>query len=237
LDNLILDFSASDLLKKLHSLTRANKYLVAYSGGLDSHVLLHLMSQLSDSEISIRAMYINHGLQKEARDWEIHCHKVCDELCIPFNSKALQIQTSTGVSLEEEARKKRYSALNTSLQKDEVLLTAHHQNDQAETLLLQLFRGAGVQGLAAMPAIREFGSKENLRLHARPILNQTRQFLEAYAKENQLDFIEDPSNFDESFDRNFLRNIIMPQLRQRWPGIDKTISRPIWIFRPGIAND
>ena len=222
---MIPDFTSADLLQKLQSLTPAKKFLLAYSGGLDSHVLLHMMSHLSDSSIQFRAIHIHHGLQKVADDWTSHCQKVCVELNVPLDIKELGLKIKTGESVEEVARRERYKVLSSSLMNNEVLLTAHHQNDQAETLLLQLFRGAGVQGLAAMPEIRQFGSNDRQSQHLRPFLNLTRQFLEDYANYHQLNYIEDPSNQDQRFDRNFLRNNIMPQLRQRWNGIDKTIAR------------
>ncbi len=209
-------------VKQLQALTRSKKILIAYSGGLDSHVLLHLASQISQTNnYQIRAMHIHHGLQKVANDWVPHCQNVCDTLNISIEIQYLNLTIEKSKSLEDVARKARYAAFSESLQENEVLLTAHHQNDQAETLLLQLFRGAGVQGLAAMSRITVFG----LGKHARPLLNYSRQSLVAYAKENKLDFIEDPSNKDSAFDRNFLRNKIMPELRERWPSIDKTISR------------
>jgi len=226
--------------KQLQALTRSKNILIAYSGGLDSHVLLHLASQLSQANnyshksqttqatqvnqansYQVRAMHIHHGLQEEADAWVPHCQQVCDELNIPIEIKHLNLTIEKGKSIEESARTARYAVFNETLQPDEVLLTAHHQNDQAETLLLQLFRGAGVQGLASMPCIANFGSGQ----HARPLLSCSRQSLETYAKENQLNFIEDPSNQDSAFDRNYLRNEILPELRERWPSIDKTISR------------
>ncbi len=215
-------FSPHVFLKQLQALTRSKKVLIAYSGGLDSHVLLHLASQIPQiSNYQVRAMHIHHGLQEEANAWVPHCQQICDQLNIPIKIQHLNLTIEKGKSLEEVARKARYAAFSESLQEDEILLTAHHQNDQAETLLLQLFRGAGVQGLAAMPSITDF----ELGQHARPLLNYSRQSLEAYAKENKLVFIEDPSNQDSAFDRNYLRNKIMPELRERWPSIDKTISR------------
>lgn len=213
------DLKPSKVLAHLQELTPIKKILVAYSGGLDSHVLLHLASQFPDYEI--RAMHIHHGLQKVADTWVGHCQQVCDDLKTPLHVEYLKLNINEGKSVEELARNARYKALKASLQEDEVLLTAHHQNDQAETLLLQLFRGAGVQGLAAMPSITSFG----LGQHARPLLGETRESLEAYAKANELNFIEDPSNQDSAFDRNFLRNEILPSLRSRWSSIDKTISR------------
>lgn len=209
---------------KLH-VDRPIRVLVAYSGGLDSHVLLHLLSRISSSDVDVRAIYINHGLQEQAVDWGLHCNKICEEMNIPFECISVNLKTNTGESIEELARKARYHALFDSLKENEILVTAHHQNDQAETLLLQLFRGAGVQGLAAMPHKGEikFGGEEYI--HLRPLLNQSRESLEKYAKKHNLKHIEDPSNNDTSFDRNFLRQEIMPVLRQRWLGIDKAISR------------
>ena len=207
------------LFEKLSTLTKTNKILVAYSGGLDSHVLLHLVSQIKPYHV--RSIHINHGLQKEADAWSQHCKNTCDELDVPIEIFSLNLKIQKGDSLEEEARKGRYQALVSSIQSDEVLLTAHHQNDQAETLLLQLFRGAGISGLASMPNISQFGKAE----HARPLLDVTLLELENYAKQNDLKFIKDPSNRDTRFDRNFLRQEILPQLRSRWKGIDKTLAR------------
>ncbi|MCF6189874.1 MAG: tRNA lysidine(34) synthetase TilS [Cocleimonas sp.] len=207
------------LQSQLQSITPVKKLVIAYSGGLDSHVLLHLTSQMTD--YSVRAIHVHHGLQKEAGHWVDHCQQVCDVLNIPLQVEHLNLSKEKGESVEELARTARYTAFKKSVQAGEVLLTAHHQNDQAETLLLQLFRGAGVQGLAAMPQISGFG----IAHLARPLLNETRESLEAYAKIHQLAYIEDPSNQDSTFDRNFLRNEIIPQLKNRWPSIDKTISR------------
>ncbi len=207
------------LQSQLQSISPVKKLVIAYSGGLDSHVLLHSASQMTD--YSVRAIHVHHGLQKEADHWVDHCQQVCNGLDIPLQVEYLNLSIEKGESVEELARTARYDVLKKTVQADEVLLTAHHQNDQAETLLLQLFRGAGVQGLAAMPQISSFGVTH----HARPLLNETRESLEAYAQTYQLAFIEDPSNRDNTFDRNFLRNEIIPQLRNRWPSIDKTISR------------
>lgn len=215
----------SEQLQSIAELTKAKKFVIAYSGGLDSHVLLQLCSEMPAEHFSFRAIHINHGLQKEANSWASHCKIICESLNIPFQSHDLKLKSVHGESLEEVARIKRYAQLFQSLASDEVLLTAHHQNDQAETLLLNLFRGAGVNGLSAMPVIKSIRKDDKSYFHARPLLNQPYEDLVQYAARNRLDYIQDPSNFDESFDRNFLRNNIMPQLRQRWPGIDKTLSR------------
>ncbi len=215
--------SSSLLSEKLFLLSPFRKYLVAFSGGMDSHVLLHLLSILKQqhTELSVRAVHIHHGLQSVADNWPKHCQSVCKDLHIPFKTLFLDLNIESGESLEAVARQGRYQALQDVLQKDEVLLTAHHQRDQAETLLLQLFRGAGVQGLAAMPVMIH---AEKV-FHIRPLLDESYQSLQAYARENKLNFIEDPSNKDNSFDRNFLRNQILPQLREHWQGLDKALSR------------
>ena len=201
------------------------KILIAFSGGLDSHVLLHLLSQKPASDFTIRAVYIDHGLQAESADWAKHCEKTCNDLGVTFSSIDLSLDIPKGESIEEVARKSRYDALYSNVQENEALVTAHHQNDQAETFLLQLFRGAGVQGLAAMPSLSELEIDNAIYLHLRPLLDFSRSDLEQYAKEYNLDYVEDPSNQDSAFDRNYLRNEIMPLLRKRWVGIDKTISR------------
>lgn len=211
------------LLEKLTSLSSLRNYLVAFSGGMDSHVLLHLLSTLKKqhSEISLRAVHVNHGLQKVADSWPKHCQGICDDLGISLEILYLDLKLESGESLEAVARQGRYQALQGILQNNEVLLTAHHQRDQAETLLLQLLRGAGVQGLAAMPAVMD----SNKGLHIRPLLDESYQSLQAYAEENKLTFIEDPSNKNNRLDRNFLRNHVLPQLREHWQGLDKTLSR------------
>jgi len=195
------------------------KILVAYSGGLDSHVLLHLLAQIP--EFSIRAIHIHHGLQSIADSWTKHCQTICNELNIPLEIIYLKLSPAKGESIEAIAREGRYQALKTAIKADEILVTAQHLNDQSETLLLQLFRGAGIQGLAAMPTLCDFAEGK----HARPLLTATRQELEAYADKHQLNFIEDPSNQNNAFDRNYLRNKILPKLRQRWLGLDKALSR------------
>lgn len=172
--------------------------------------------------LDIRAMHIHHGLLDKADSWLDHCQNVSSALAIPYQSIKLTIENTAGKSLEEVARQARYQALIRALEPQEVLLTAHHLNDQSETLLLQLFRGAGVNGLAAMAPIMAITDNNKL---ARPFLSVSRTSLEEYAKEHKLAFIEDPSNADQSFDRNYCRHQLMPLLRQRWKGVDKAIAR------------
>ncbi len=195
------------------------RYLVAYSGGLDSHVLLHLCAQCSSR--SVRAVYIHHGLQDEADQWSEHCSEICRALQIPFKTIHVDASKRSGESPEETARKARYKALKSELELGDCLLTAHHQDDQSETVLLQLFRGAGVAGLAAMPMIREF----NQTFHARPMLGFSREEIFDYANENNLKWIEDPSNIDTNFDRNLLRHDIIPVIKKRWPQLGDSLSK------------
>ena len=136
-------------IEPLFSILEQRNFLVAYSGGLDSHVLLHLMSRMPD--VSVRAIHIDHGLQDASPWWGRHCRDVCTELNIPFECVSLNLEVPDGQSLEAYAREKRYQVFKNQLAQGEVLLTGHHQNDQAETLLIQLLRGAGGAGLAAMP--------------------------------------------------------------------------------------
>lgn len=197
-------------------------YWIAYSGGLDSHVLLHVCAELRKHyAILCKAIYINHGLSPNAMAWASHCDAVCRELNIDFISASITIHANQGDSLEAIARDTRYKAFAEYLNAGDVLLTAHHQDDQAETVLLQLMRGAGPKGLAAMPNIKSFAKG----LHGRPLLGFSRKALEAYAHHHGLQWIEDESNRNVDFSRNFLRHDILPLLKKRWPSVTDTLSR------------
>lgn len=203
-------------------LITAKRYVVAYSGGMDSHVLLHLCYQSKiASNISFRVIHINHGLQKEADKWTQHCSRVCEMLKIPFLNINVDAKSPQGESPENAARKARYDALVSELEEDECLLTAHHKDDQSETLLLQLFRGAGPAGLSSMPLVRRVGNATQ----ARPLLEFSRDELLQYAKENKLEWIEDPSNQDTDFDRNFVRQKILPLIKGRWQQVDNSLAQ------------
>lgn len=217
-----LSYLASTLSSPLSRSARYT-YLIAYSGGLDSHVLLHLMTAVASCypEVSIRSIYIDHGLQEVSKDWLHHCHQIAEDLETPHQSVLLDLSVPSGESLEAYARKARYQALQDHLCDGETLLTAQHQDDQAETLLLQLLRGSGLDGLAAMPMDVLFGKGR----HCRPLLEYSRRQLEAYADRYELNHITDPSNQDNGFDRNYLRNAIIPLLKQRWPRMGKTLAR------------
>lgn len=193
-------------------------YVVAYSGGVDSHVLLHLCKQAG---VSLRAIHINHGLQQEAKQWTQHGSDICHDLDVPFLNINVDVKPQTGDGPENAARKARYAALYASLQDDECLLTAHHGDDQSETLLLQLFRGAGPAGLAAMPGFRKVHGCR----HARPLLEFSQEEILDYAAQHKLSWVEDPSNTNTEFDRNLVRKDIVPLLKQRWPQLDASLFR------------
>lgn len=196
-------------------------YIVGFSGGLDSHVLLSLCSELRDTPLKLRVIHINHGLSSNADVWSRHCAAICNAYQFNYRERIIQLERKAGESLEEAARKARYAALAEYLEKGDILLTAHHQDDQAETVLLQLLRGAGTKGLAGMPMMKPFAQG----FHGRPLLSFPRLLLERYAKEKQLHWIEDESNRNVKLTRNFIRHDILPLLEIRWPSVTRTISR------------
>jgi len=196
-------------------------WCVALSGGLDSTVLLHLLANLAQREAlpPLSAIHIHHGLQAAADAWPAHCHELCAALSVPLQVEYVQV--APGASLERAAREARYAAFAARLGADELLLTAQHRDDQAETLLFRLLRGAGVQGLSAMPVSRALGAGRLVR----PLLNCSRDELLAYAREHKLSWVEDPSNADERFSRNYLRRQVMPALLGRWPQASANMAR------------
>jgi tRNA(Ile)-lysidine synthase len=206
----------------LRGLPGAQSYWVGFSGGVDSTVLLHLLAALGDRlEAPLRAVHVNHGLDPRAAEWERHCAAFCRQAGIELVRLAVDARPARGDSPEAAARQARYDALAALLRPDDMLLTAHHRDDQAETLLLQLLRGAGVEGLAGMAAWRRFGPG----WLARPLLAVTRAQVHAYARREHLSWIEDPSNARLHADRNFLRHQVMPVLRARWPGAVASMVR------------
>ncbi|NMZ69097.1 tRNA(Ile)-lysidine synthase [Pseudomonas peli] len=199
----------------------ASGWCVALSGGLDSTVLLHLLASLAQREAlpPLSAIHIHHGLQAAADAWPAHCRELCAALSVPLQVEYVQV--APGASLERAAREARYAAFAARLGAGELLLTAQHRDDQAETLLFRLLRGAGVQGLSAMPVSRALGAGQLVR----PLLNCSRDELLAYAREHKLSWVEDPSNADERFSRNYLRRQVLPALLGRWPQASASMAR------------
>ena len=192
--------------------------VVGFSGGLDSSVLLHALAALTPArERGLRALHVDHCLHARSADWTAQCAAFAEQLGIPFSAATATV-TVSGKGLEDAARGARYRVFAEHLHPGESLALAHHADDQAETVLLKLLRGAGPQGLGGMRAVREFGSGRLWR----PLLNLPRELLREYAQANELEWIEDPSNLDTHLRRNFLRAEILPRLTQRWP--DATVA-------------
>jgi tRNA(Ile)-lysidine synthase len=194
---------------------------VAFSGGLDSTALLAALRQLRDAPLRLRALHIDHGLQSKSRAWSAHCARVARALGVPFELRRARIVRARGESPEAAARAARYRLLGASLAPGEVLLTAHHADDQLETVLLQLLRGAGVAGIAAMPERAPFAQGTLLR----PLLRWTRAELAQWLTAQGLAWVEDDSNALPHADRNYLRLQVLPLIRARWPGAAGSAAR------------
>ena len=198
--------------KKIKSMT------IALSGGVDSVVLLHLLHQLQKTHhFTLKASHVHHGLSKNADKWVKFCEKLCAKLSISLDVYYIQLPQKKSLGIEGEARRLRYEKLLQT--KTDLVVLAHHEDDQAETFLLQLIRGAGVKGLSSMA---HFDGSRRLW---RPLLNNSRSEIESYAKKHQLKWIEDESNQNTDFDRNFIRSKILPLLKNRFNHIIKVISR------------
>jgi len=199
------------------------EYCVAYSGGLDSTVLLHALKTLVAKGLGrgLRALHVDHGLHPDSPRWARECEEASNRWGIPFHAERVEVDPKSGRGIEAAARKARYGMLSRRLNEREVLLTAHHQDDQLETILMQLLRGAGVAGLAGMPHRAPFSRG----VHLRPLLGFERASLAEYALREGLDWVHDISNDDQRFDRNFLRASILPTLTARWPGSGASVRR------------
>lgn len=200
-----------------------SRVLVAFSGGVDSSVLLHALvsiRQHSRPGLLVRAVYVHHGLSDYADQWAEHCRAQCKAWQVELQIAYVQIGASS-VGIEAAAREARYQAIHALLSDGEILVTAQHQDDQCETFFLALKRGSGPAGLSAMPERMPFTDYEQVR----PLLNISRAEIERYAQSNNLSWIEDDSNQDDRFDRNFLRLRILPEISRRWPQFPQMVSR------------
>jgi len=187
---------------------------VAFSGGPDSSALLHALAQLPEARArGLRALHVDHGLHPDSAAWAAHCERFCAGLDVPCEVLRVQVDGSTGRGVEAAARDARHAALASQLRDGEYLLLGHHRDDQAETVLLKLLRGAGPEGLGGMRALRPFGRGQLWR----PLLALSRQQLHDYVAVQRLDCIDDPSNADTRLARNQLRHEILPRLLQHWP--------------------
>lgn len=196
-------------------------YLVACSAGVDSSSLLHALACLPGLEGRLGALHVDHGLHPDSGRWAEACARLCERLGVPLRIERLRERPRPGQSIEAWAREARYARLAAALRPGQAVLTAHHRDDQAETLLLALLRGAGPHGLGAMPARQPLGEGWLLR----PLLELPGAALRAYAAHHGLEGVEDPSNADPRFDRNFLRHHVLPGLAARWPSVGATLAR------------
>ena len=212
----------------LHSLGRTlaelpgppQKYAVAFSGGLDSTVLLAALGHLTPRP-EVRALHVDHGLHPDSKAWERHCRAAAAVLGAGYESRRCPVEPIPGESLEALARQVRYRALKDLVTPGEMLLTAHHADDQLETVMMRLLRGTGVKGLRGIARLQPFGSG----FLARPLLEVPRVEILAAAQAWGLEWLEDPSNRDSRFDRNYVRAELIPRITARWPAAARTVGR------------
>jgi len=189
---------------------------------MDSTVLLSILCQHQEKmQAELVAVHVNHHLSTNADQWEKHCRAFCRENNVRCETVGINVHEGRKGGLEAWARELRYAALERFMEEGDILLTAHHRDDLAETVMQQLMRGSGPEGLAAIPEIRNFGPG----WLARPLLAYTRSQLEEYARFNQLAWVEDESNIDQGLDRNYIRNTIMPAIQTRWPSAAHVLWR------------
>lgn len=209
------------LIAQLSSLQTAGRLCVGFSGGADSHSLLHALVELSRREAlpPIIALHVNHGLHDDANAWALHCAAVASDLGVEFHEQIVSVDS--GASPEAQARDARYTVFESYLDAGDVLLLGHHLDDQVETVLFRLIRGAGPSGLAGIPEQRQLGVGALLR----PLLGITRSQIEDYAVSHELVYLNDSSNNDTRYDRNFLRHDVLPLIESRWPGYRSGFAR------------
>lgn len=224
-DGLVRD--ARNILRRY--VTSGSHIAIGLSGGVDSVVLLDVLARLSKEMcFKLSAVHVNHGISKNAAEWSHFCCRLCAAYGIPIVVNYVKVMREAGVSLEAAAREKRYQVFNRlraeGLDAVDYLVLAQHRDDQAETLLLQLFRGAGVRGLSAMPSRRKQIAGIAPQI-LRPLLDVSRNNIEIYAKQQRLQWMHDESNDSTLFNRNFLRHKIFPLLREKYPGYAQALLR------------
>ncbi|MBN8728783.1 MAG: tRNA lysidine(34) synthetase TilS [Xanthomonadales bacterium] len=205
----------------------AGPLLVAFSGGLDSSVLLHGLARTAAARTrGLRAVHVDHGIHADSGAWAAHCRRFAGDLGVPLRVCRVEVARDGGEGLEANARRVRHAAIRTSMADGEIAAFAHHRDDQAETVLLKLLRSAGPEGLGGMRDLRRYSPG----LAWRPLLELPRRALEAYARRHGLRWIEDPSNADAGIERNFLRKDVMPLLARRWPdAVERFAQSATWM--------
>ncbi|HET8700380.1 MAG TPA: tRNA lysidine(34) synthetase TilS [Nitrococcus sp.] len=210
-------FGIEQLAAALQPWRQAPRLWIAYSGGLDSTVLLHAARAL---RLPVYALHVDHGLHPDSCQWARHCRIQCAAVGVPLRVERVTVHPR-GDGLEAAARAARYQAYATVLGPRECIATAHHADDQAETVLLRILRGTGIDGLAGMPIERALGAGCLIR----PLLGFRRADLAAYANCHELCWLDDPANRSDQHDRSFLRQRVVPLLEPRWPGLERRLAR------------
>ena len=206
---------------EIHS-SSINRIVIAFSGGVDSRVLLELAARYGKEQgIECIAVHVHHGLSANADVWADQCQQWCLESAVKLYVERVSLDTSSSESLEKLARDARYGVLKAHLSKGDILLTGQHQDDQLETFLLALKRGSGPKGLSSMAKVMPMGEA----FLVRPLLGVSRQEIEAFASQSGLEWVEDESNQDQRFDRNFIRHEVTPKLVARWPSFPDSVTR------------
>ena len=209
----------SNELEKL-SLEKFNRIVIAYSGGLDSTVLLHKLNSIAKYKKDIIALHINHGVSPNSNIWLNHCKEFCSLLEIDFVALEISIDKEKKIS-ENSLREKRYKSFSSFLKIGDVLCTAHHLDDHIETIFFRIMRGTGIKGLSGIEQFSNFGDIDLIR----PLLSYSKEDLLDYAKKHNIEWIEDESNEDLSYSRNFIRKKIIPNLRNKnWPSYLLSLS-------------
>ncbi len=219
----------------IESFPRPTRFVVAFSGGPDSLALLHAFSNLIEGRDRLHALHVDHRLHPDSRAWADHCEEICRGLGVGFT--AIRVDGERGFQGKDDeaaARQARYAAFENFIDERDVLCTAHCEDDQAETLLINLFRGSGARGLGGIPALRPLGAGRV----ARPLLSISRQALRSYAKGTGLAAIRDPANEDRRFARALLRHRVMPEIARRWPKVHESLARTATLVRESVSlND
>ena len=217
-----MDFSENlnELITNEIASLAVTKFSIALSGGVDSMVLLDLLSKAKGSNDEVRAIHINHNLHESSEEWVDFVKETCEKYKLPLIIESINPKQE-GFGLEADARDQRYKKFKEIILDNECLLTAHHLDDQTETILYRIFRGTGLDGLRSIRKKAKFGKG----LLCRPLINVPREAIEQYAKLNNIKWIEDPTNKNVDFDRNYLRKDIIPSIKKRWPKAQTTIPR------------
>lgn len=201
------------------------QWVIAYSGGVDSRVLLHVLSELKPSDKELVVVHVNHGLSQYALDWEKSAEQVCSQYGIkPVISKVV---LGDGASIEKQARDARYNAIESIMKPNAIVFMGHHLNDNAETFLFRLFRGTGINGLTGIPEKRTFGNG----FIVRPFMDITRKDIESFAERNHFEWVTDDSNVDTKYSRNYIRHDILPVVTNKWGNFLQVLNRTIQQFK------